>query len=651
MITNISSKEFADTLQQAQEAAKRSATKTVEVDGEPLEISYPFPSPTDWRDNWIYFLMIDRFNNPEAPPNSTLANPPSAWNQRYGSRQGGTFKGVQQQLDYIQSLGAHAIWLSPVLKNSKPDEWEFNYHGYGIQDYLNVDERFGSDGTRETAERELIELVEEAHARGLYVILDIVLNHSARVFDYVFDDHPVTEFDDPEIMNAAFGQEPPIRWLNGFGFPRSDWQDNLPPPETLSSDDAVWPSDLQRKEFFRRRGNKLTDDPPEGGFVRGDFGIMRQLVVEYDARPPSQQELRDDYGKTPVLSILIRGYQYSIAKYDIDGFRVDTVKYVDPDAIQTFGNAIREFALSIGKRNFFTFGEIYDDEQTIADFIGRNGGNVEGFGVDAALDFPLFFKLPGVVKVREGVETIRKVFEARKAAEQNILSSHGEAGRFFISFLDNHDQKARFNHPNTPPEQVTMGLGLIFSLQGIPCLYYGTEQGLQGTADQNGNPDLESLESVREALWGKAPDAFDREHPLYGEIQSLAKLRAEQPPLRYGRLYFREASGNGQDFGQPWGQGGVLAFSRILADREVLVVANTHFNQPFSGFVLVDLDLNRMPRNMKVAYSNRGKTGTRMVQIIQQARFFDSGTVIGVGTTAALPVELDPMEIQILVPE
>jgi hypothetical protein len=80
-------------------------------------------------------------------------------------------------------------------------------------------------------------------------------------------------------------------------------------------------------------------------------------------------------------------------------------------------------------------------------------------------------------------------------------------------------------------------------------------------------------------------------------------------------------------------------------------VANTHFNQPFSGFVLVDLDLNRMPRNMKVAYSNRGKTGTRMVQIIQQARFFDSGTVIGVGTTAALPVELDPMEIQILVPE
>jgi hypothetical protein len=50
-----------------------------------------------------------------------------------------------------------------------------------------------------------------------------------------------------------------------------------------------------------------------------------------------------------------------MAKFDIDGYRIDTVKYVDPDRVEQFGNAMREFALSIGKRNFFTFGEIYDD--------------------------------------------------------------------------------------------------------------------------------------------------------------------------------------------------------------------------------------------------------------------------------------------------
>jgi len=101
---------------------------------------------------------------------------------------------------------------------------------------------------------------------------------------------------------------------------------------------------LQRKEFFRRRGTKLTDNPPPDGFVRGDFNTMRQLVLEYDAQPPGQEVLRARYGKWPVLDILVRSYQYLIAKYDVDGFRIDTVKYLAPDAVEMFGNAIREFA-------------------------------------------------------------------------------------------------------------------------------------------------------------------------------------------------------------------------------------------------------------------------------------------------------------------
>ena len=67
------------------------------------------------------------------------------------------------------------------------------------------------------------------------------------------------------------------------------------------------------------------------------------------------------------------------------------------------------------------------------------------------------------------------VFMHRKAVERNILSSHGEAGRYFVTFLDNHDQKERFNHPLSDPLQITLGLGLMFCLQGIPSVYYGTE--------------------------------------------------------------------------------------------------------------------------------------------------------------------------------
>jgi glycosidase len=620
-----------------QSAARLKTTKNVPVGGQTRAVRSPFPSPEDWRDKWIYFLMIDRFNNP-------AAGPKGVWNRRFDFRQGGTFKGVQSKLAYLEQLGVKAIWLSPVLKNARPDR-QYNYHGYGQQDLLNVEERFASDGTRATAELELAELIDEAHAREIYVVLDIVLNHAARVFDYVLPSGVVSSFGDPNVLNGALGSEPPVRWVNGLGFPRADWQDRLDPPGQLHPDDAMWPSELQNHLFFRRRGSKLTDDP-NGGFVRGDFGDMRQLVVEYDATVTGQEALRARYGISPVLAILIRAHQYLIARYDFDGFRLDTVKYVHPEAIETFGNAMREFALTVGKKNFFTFGEIYDNEETIARFTGRNGTG-EGFGIDAALDFPLFFKLGGVAKGLTDVAEIRRVFLKRKEQEAELLSSHGEAGRYFVSFLDNHDQKERIRHPATSAHQVTLAIALLFTLQGIPCLYYGTEQSLSGTVDAAGNPDLTANESSREALWGK-PNAFDTNAPAFAQIQTLSRLRGDEPALRYGRFYFREVSANGVDFGHSFGAGGVAAFSRILVDREVLVVANTGVQQ-FSGSVILDRDIHAIPGQMKVAYSNRGSTGTGQVRVIGNARFFRNGQ-ISTGTAAIINVILNSGEVQVLIP-
>jgi len=84
------------------------------------------------------------------------------------------------------------------------------------------------------------------------------------------------------IMNAPLGTEPPIEWLDRSGQQRPDWIDTLPPSSQLSPDDAVWPADLQEhKDFFRRRGSKLSDSVGAEGFVKGDFGALRQLVAEY----------------------------------------------------------------------------------------------------------------------------------------------------------------------------------------------------------------------------------------------------------------------------------------------------------------------------------------------------------------------------------
>jgi glycosidase len=606
----------------------------------------PFPSPTDWRDTWIYFVFIDRFNRHGGlPPLSTLNVPPVAWNAPYGFRQGGSLNGVREQVPYLAALGVPTIWISPVLKNAKPPGWSGNYHGYGAQDFLNVDERLASDGTRATAEAELRALVDEAHAKGIHVVLDIVLNHAARVFDYVQPDgSTVVTLSDAGILNAPLGQEPPIEWLNGLGFPRQDWRNALP-KTGLSPDDAVWPSELQRADLFRRRGSKLTDTPPPGGFVKGDFDVMRQLVVEYDADAAGDAALRAARGRFPVLDVLVKAYSYLMARYDFDGFRIDSVKYVDPRMVESFGNAMREFAFSIGKKNFFTFGEIYDGEQTIAEFVGRNSGDTDGYGIDAALDFPLFFQIGNVVKGLAPVERIAQVFDVRKTVEADLLSSHGEAGQFFVSFLDNHDQSQRIRAPGTPTEQVTMALALLFTLQGIPCVYYGTEQELEGTTPPA------QYEGVREALWGKA-SAFDETGATFTALKQLAALRSGDAALRFGRLYFRETAGDGVNFGRPKGSNGIVAYSRILAGREVLVVANCQGDAaapPWRGFVLLDRDLNRAPQSYTVAYSNRGTVGGGNSLVIPNAVFWNAANQPGApGPVAAAFVILAPREVQIL---
>jgi glycosidase len=637
--SDIFAPEISQAFAQAREAAAKGTTRAVSVNGTVVPVRYPFPSPTDWRDCWMYFLMLDRFANDQAPPNWP-------WNKQFDYRQGGTFKGVTAQLNYLQDLGVKALWLSPVLKNPRPPNWRYNYHGYDTQDFLLIDERFGSDGTLASAERELAELIVQAHGRGIFVILDIVLNHAARVFDYVYHGQIQDTFRDWDVMNAPPGQEPPIQWLNGYGFPRADWQDQIPPDTRLSPDDAVYPVDLQEKTFFRRRGDTLSYALSPQGFVEGDFVQQRQLVVEYDATPSSQAAVRATYGPRPVLNILIRAYQFLIAKFDFDGFRIDTAKHIKQDAIEAFGNAIREFAQTLGKRNFFTFGEIYDDEKIIDRFVGRHSPDKTGFGIDAALDYPLFFTVTDIVKGWRDVAELPGIFKRRKQAEATRISSHGEAGNYFVTFLDNHDQSQRFNHASMPPEQVTMGLAVLFCLQGIPAIYYGTEQALQGTVDQNKeHPE----QSVREALWGK-PNAFDNQSFFYTQIKALSRLREKQPALRFGRLYFREVSANGRDFGFSSGKGGLVAFSRVVSDVEVLVVANTNMQTTFDGLVLQDPYLNRRPRRMLVAYSNLGVTGSGTVRQVSDSRFFSGDQLTGTGDVSALPVGLAPMEIKVWVP-
>jgi glycosidase len=326
---------------------------------------------------------------------------------------------------------------------------------------------------------------------------------------------------------------------------------------------------------------------------------------------------------------------------------------VERDFARIFGNAVREYALTIGKANFFTFGEVADDDKKIAEYTGRFASDPDDLvGVDAALDFPLFFVLPGVAKGFTAPSSLANLFEHRKAVHRGqsgqavLISSHGEAGRFFCTFLDNHDQHSRFgflgNNPTPFEDQVSLGIACLYALLGIPVLYYGTEARLNGS----GNSD----QNVREALFGK-PNAFDENAPFYQEVREIAGVRAAMPALRYGRQYFRPVSGNGTEFGISTSAPGVIAFSRILNDAEVVVLANPFTTSTMNGSALVDFALNPPGATFSIRYSNKSSPTDPGPCVTH-----DQGTVIvrqldgstSTGPIRALPYTLQPMEVQIL---
>lgn len=584
----------------------------------PTPAAAPFPSPEDWRDRWIYFLMLDRFNNPSAPPVHQPFDDPI-----FSGFQGGKFSGVGQQLPYIKQLGAGAIWLSPVLKNFS---FEPNtYHGYGIHNFIAAEPRFADNPA--AADNELRALVDAAHQQDLLVIFDIVLNHTGNAFAYQCD--PADQFclNNQGAQSSFHASAQPVQWRDKTGAARPDFPDVAIIPNP-SLDAVVWPSELQQNKFFRRQG---TPDG-NGDDTIGDFSILQQLKTD----DPDLQRF------------LIRAHQYVIARFDIDGFRIDTIRYLKGDLPRLFGNSMREFALSIGKKNFFTFGEVLDanPEQDIAKFIGRNATDKSDLvGVDAALDYPLFNTLKPVVKGFAAPTAVVGMYQNRKNVEANVLSSHGDATRYFVTFLDNHDMKERIRYvdPTNPTkfdDQLTLGLACLYSLPGIPCLYYGTEQGLHGAGND---------EAVREALWGGP--AFDQQSDFYQHIQQIAAVRAQQSALRYGRFYFRPLSGDGVSFGVSGFPQGIVAFSRILNDQEVVVAANTNPSQAQQIDVIIEIMLSAEGDVFQVLYSNQaGPQAPQPIRVIPQgaATVQEVDGSIGTGPLHVVRVSLRPLEVQIL---
>ena len=176
------------------------------------------------------------------------------------------------------------------------------------------------------------------------------------------------------------------------------------------------------------------------------------------------------------------------------------------------------------------------NDALIQQYIGRNSrildSNERFPSLDAALDFPLYFNLEEVIKGERNPAELRQRYDVFR----DHYSDHGAAGRYFVTFVDNHDQMSRpyrrFMHNSANPLQAVLAIGYLLTSQGVPCIYYGTEQGFDGGGDND--------RYVRECMFGGQWGAFnatgahffDAANTIYQKIHAIAQLRQQNAALR-----------------------------------------------------------------------------------------------------------------------
>jgi hypothetical protein len=289
-----------------------------------------FPSPDDWRKVPVYQFITDRFCDGE-PANNELAYP--GYDLRdVGSRHGGDF------------LGYKAIWVSPVFQNRAN-----SYHGYGQIDFTLLDQRFG------TVE-DFRAMVDKAHSLGLYVIVDIVVNHLENL--YYFEGHP--------------NDGAPFRLHTGEYqlFPRNPGETYVDFPV-----DNTFYSTGTYCDVFGDDGTNCVDSG-SGSFWFSDLHHNGDLGNYGD---PWQNHLGKIYGSLDDLRTthprvqdkIIAMTKALISTCDIDGIRMDTPMQVPRYFFECWCPAVKTHAAALGKNDFFIFGEFYCSRERAATMVGR----------------------------------------------------------------------------------------------------------------------------------------------------------------------------------------------------------------------------------------------------------------------------------------
>jgi glycosidase len=476
------------------------------------------PSP-DWRDQVIYFVMTDRFadGNPANNDQGVGAYNP----QRSDRFNGGDLQGIRQRLDYIQGLGATAVWITPPNRNQwfDPLLGYYGYHGYWAQHFKQVDPHVGTlaDYRR---------LSDALHRRGMYLVQDIVVNHTANYFDYT----------------GGWDPQDPARFYAPN--PRS-----LPTPAPTQ-----WPFSLNdpRRADHRRAGiyhwtPPLIDVADREQELRFQMSGLDDLNTR---NPTVRRALRDSFG-------------WWIQAVGVDAYRVDTAFYVEPEFFEDFIHSrdrrapgLAHVARRTGREDFLVFGEGFGIDRAGEE---RQSRRIESYvtgpkgerRMNGMLNFPLYGALQDVfARGRPAAELADRI--------ERMLKVHRDIHRM-PSFIDNHDVDRWL--AGADEASLKQALLAMMTLPGIPVLYYGTEQGF-----------TEQRAAMFAAAQGSGGrDRYDTQSPLYRWTAEAVSLRRAHRVFSRGVPELLQASRSGP---------GVLAWqtrwqaSPAQAD-DALVIFNT----------------------------------------------------------------------------
>lgn len=317
--------------------------------------------------DFIYMLMPDRFSNGD-PKNDVVKGTRVnhiARDSMY-ARHGGDIKGIQNHFAYFKQLGATAIWPTPLVENDMP---KASYHGYAVTDCYKIDPRYGTN-------EEYVQFVKAAHANGLKVVQDIVLNHWGS-YHYLFLDKPAAD------------------WFHAF------------------------------PTFTRSNYNAFALNDPHGS------ALDRKLYNDgwFDTTMPDVNQ-----SNPLVATYLVQNFLWWVESTGLDGYRIDTYPYSDPTFLMAWGKAIADEYPKLA-----LFGEAWEGTEAEQAFFAQNIlPPVDGFksNLPGLLDFQITFAISDALKTENG--DLSKLYHALQAdwlytdATRNVpfLDNH-DMSRFY----------------------------------------------------------------------------------------------------------------------------------------------------------------------------------------------------------------------------